>query len=226
MGKKTQEVTMENSVFVGKESQNFNHPAFGLIKRNVYSGATTVFGSPVQSDELISITVTSAEHIHTNSSDTYNPLSTELSVIVNKSQWADLISTSNSGVGTPCTIQYRRTGDLENVPEIANPRYFSKDYNERVKQSAKAATERLVSLNKNLIEEINGKASKVRLKEIQRLIDIELKNLPANLAFTVDIAEESMTEIANEIAVNAKSKIESYAESKGVNSNIKQIDLK
>ncbi|MFN4189219.1 MAG: hypothetical protein ACK4FN_14780, partial [Acinetobacter johnsonii] len=38
----------------------------------------------------------------------------------------------------------------------------------------------------------------------------------SNIAYTVQVAEEAMTDVANEIAISAKSKIENYAQDRGL----------
>ncbi len=78
--------------------------------------------------------------------------------------------------------------------------------------------------------EINGKASKVRLREIQRQIDVELSNMPSNMAFTIQVAEEKMIQVADEITMVAQSKIANYANEQGLGqidvAELKQINHK
>lgn len=225
-----QEVQVEIGSNCGRESKKYTHPAFGLIKRNVYTGKRNTFGSPLETDEFFSITVTKATHECTRTSEMHHPEEEMLSVILTASQWANFITTSNSGVGTPCTLRHVRQGDLESVPEISNPRYNSTDYYEQVKDIAKKTTERLKQLNAELMAEINGKASKVRLREIQRQIDVELSNMPSNMAFTIQVAEEKMIQVADEITMVAQSKIANYANEQGLGqidvAELKQINHK
>lgn len=223
MGKQNHEedVTVKDGLNCNRPAKIYEHPAFGLIRKSVYTGSRAAFGSPLITDEFISITITRATHECTATSEYYNPSEEMGSVVLTKAQWADFISTSNSGIGTPCTLKHIREGDLIGVPEISDPRYNSKDYYEHVKGTAQKSTDRLKLLNKELIDEINGKASKVRLREIQRQISVEVQNLPSNLAYAVQIAEESMNEVADQIAISAKSKIEAYAYSQG----LEQVDV-
>lgn len=211
-----EDVTAEDAVMFGREVKKYNHPAFGLIRKSVYTGSRVAFGSPIVSNDFISISVTKATHVCGSGSESYDPASEVFSAILTKAQWADFISTNNSGVGTPCTLRHVCDGDLVGIPEISNPRYNSQDYHQMVKDTAQKSTERLNQLNQQLIDEINGKASKTRLREIQREINIELSNLPSNIAYTVQVAEEAMTDVANEIAISAKSKIENYAQDRGL----------
>lgn len=219
-----EKVVAVNGNVAGQASTTFTHPAFGLIQKNVYTGKCNLFGSSFEMDEVYAITIKTASHLCTSFSENYNPDENVVKILLSKQQWVDFVTTSNSGVGTPCTLKYMRTGEMKEVPDFDDIRYNSKDYYQQVKDKANAATSRLTQLNSELMAEINGKASKTRLREIQRQIDIEVQNLPSNLAFTVQVAEEAMNDVAHEITIAAKSKIENYAQVHGIdNAKIESV---
>lgn len=95
------------------------HPAFGLIgasRVSVSPPGSVLFDSDVKHGHTVIVRIRTAGRRRDNKYDWIHGREELIEVEMSEAQWASLVSSMNSGNGTPCTI--RRREDGETTPSI------------------------------------------------------------------------------------------------------------
>ena len=81
------------------------HPAFGCISASrVNGGKGHFFGSGIQHNHFVSITISTAERVRDKYGEHHFQRSSLMEVQLTTTQWAEFITTMNYGSGSPCTL--------------------------------------------------------------------------------------------------------------------------
>jgi hypothetical protein len=93
------------------------HPSFGLVSISRVSGSRRLFESPFEHQHYITLSISRADRSRTDLH--YNhimPCGEIVEVAMSEVQFAQMVTSLNMGVGTPCTISHL-DGEMVKEPE-------------------------------------------------------------------------------------------------------------
>ena len=124
------------------------HPSYGLISiARTSSGADkSLFGSSIKHHNTIRLRISKAEYCRESGYDHYMNNESLIEVEMSNSQFAELITTANIGVGVPCTLTYIGSERVEPCPYRSKRKQFEGEFKEDIKDINKTSNE--------LIEEV------------------------------------------------------------------------
>lgn len=166
-----------------------SHPAFGVIKASRFQGGhETMYGSPLVHGGGISITIShSDEYVSLGHSHYWeNRRGQIVELHMSEAQWAAFISTLNVGSGSPCTLQYVRTGEMERMPRIVEESLEEKRsqfIRDRAEEQNKVMTEALRFFD-GLLE--GGSVKKGDLQKLRSMLRQVGDHFASNMQFTAD----------------------------------------
>jgi len=183
------------------------HESFGLVRFSRVSGGTRLFGSHLdQHQHYISMTVSRAKVCHSLSYDRHHPCGGDLiEVAMSAAQFAEAITSLNSGVGAPCTLVYIDRVRMEDVPDEAQIEHEKiRDGFEQKIEHVTTSLERARDVFERLVE---GKAIKKNdAKEVLKVVTKAAQELRRNAPFIIDQFRES----ADRVVTSAKAEVEAY----------------
>lgn len=163
------------------------HPAFGQIAASRVSGRHRLYGSDFTHNHFMTITIRGSELHRSLSRDWYAPGPEFIEVALTESQWAEFLSTPNSGSGTPCTIEFvRGTGA---IPLIDSQSERIKQFSEETKRHVQSSLGHLDELLKKLDDTKIGKAAK---DELIMAAKLARQDIESNLPFVAKSFDEHM----------------------------------
>lgn len=211
--------TEEWSVEESKDSNDWtsqSHPSFGMIGVSRVSGQAAMFDSDVKHGHYIQITIHEAKKIRTGFTHEHVHAQKELmQVRMSFAQFAQMITTQNVGVGTPCTIHYAKGDEKEPYatrwggrPDPPDPKPFidrfkgvGKERADRILSSITRATAMVESLLAG-----TEKPTKANLKTAADALASAHQDVKSNLPYLMECLDEEME---NKLA-NAVTEFESY----------------
>lgn len=193
-----------------EDHEEFRHPSFGMIHVVRHTGLQdSLFGSSIQKHfSTIVIEIKEGVRHHDLSRDWYMGEKLVCQVEMSHAQFAEMITTPNSGSGVPCTIRYTRDGKFVRVenppPQVVETEKvkinFGKISAGFVKRISKARNEAAELL-------LGKKApSKVARKKAVEILDSIIMELASNEPFRVD----QFSEAAEKVVVAAKAEIDGF----------------
>jgi hypothetical protein len=207
-----------------KDAKRETHPAYGLIGISRWTaggarsrGAYRLFGSSVDNHSGISLEIKRAEVYHDLGSDHYFDLGNIIEVEMSESQFATMITTMNSGPGTPCTIRAvdgKPVEKLPNVPmetEKIRQNFAAKMAKWRKQFDAMGAEIDELMKKKSLLA-----ADKVRIKDLTSQIAAEMQN---NVVFLMDQFNAS----ADDVVAQCKAEIAGFIDGAVRRTGLEQI---
>jgi len=208
----------------GSNKTKLNHPAFGVVTvtRPSSSPGTTLFGSDLQHQHFISVSIQTAEMERDLNRDWVFPTGGVLEFSMSEAQWARFVSGAGRSQATPITLtRVKENGKMTCVPDIKPPAENRKDaFNKEFQESLKRTLSQFQEAVAELADLSEQKTvSKVKLREITSNLSSKLKNLPSNLNFAV----ESFKEVSETVVEEAKAEIEAYFANAAHNAGIKAI---
>lgn len=194
----------------GTDSKQYSHDAFGMIGVSVVThNDMTLFGSDLNHGQSMRITIKRAKLERSLSRDWIYANDLVAEITLSQHQFAEMITAPNRGDGVPCTINYApvRGTKIEAMPGIRNIESKAEILRNEVKNSAKQELDRLRKELSALRAEIEKPSpSKKSLKEAMHSIDCVVGNIPSNLEFVVEQAEETLAKAVS----SAKMEVEAY----------------
>lgn len=192
------------------------HPSFGLIGISRVSGMTRLFGSSVEHQNYVMLTIQRAYHsrdpnLHCDWIFAEGLPVAEVAVSFN--QLSEMLFNSNVGDGVPCTIKGMRGGEYEQTwkegepPITESAKQYLDEFEHRMKELA-SDLKKAVKMAKDAIDDKNfGKGKREELfKEIDRATSQVSRGLPWTL--------EQFIEKMEQVTTHAKAEIEAMFESK------------
>lgn len=189
------------------ESTVERHASFGIISASRVQGKTHLFGSHVdQHLAYIRLSISQAEVAHSNERDWYRDRDELISVDLSASQFAELITSMNVGVGVPCTLRRVMMEQVAPVPQetVTEATKIKTNFHSRISalveflDSSKKKAESLLSTPKALNKKEKEDLLYVFAKTLQEIKD--------NAPFIV----EAFVEATEKVETNAKAEIEAF----------------
>ena len=219
---KEEEPTVVKGEKHSNDSETLSHPAFGVITMSMVRGANvSLFGSDLGHSSRVCIRISTADldrHLHR---DWIHSRKEFIQIELSQAQFAQFITSNGNGSGTPVTIRYRTNseGKYEQIPYI-KPTESKHDVHRReIQQSAQSQIDTImagVASLKELAE--SGKIGKKALDQAINNIEHSVNNLPANLSFAVESAEEALEKATSDAKIEVESYIQQTATRLGLNS--------
>lgn len=202
-------------------ADTFAHPAFGVAVLTQRGGGTgKLFGSDIQHQGTMAICIKTAELDRHLGRDWIHGRETVVDLEFTHAQFAQFITGVGKGDGTPCTLRYRATGPIEQMPEIAHLEEKFETHKREIREMAaksiagmKATVAKLEELNKG------GSIPKNIFKGLMHDLKCQMDNIPSNMAFTVSSAEETL----EKATAHAKIEVESFVSMKAQQLGLKHI---
>lgn len=183
------------------------HESYGVIQISRTSGSTgKLFGSHLENQgHYFSLRIMQAEVIHDLSRDWYYPQDQIVEIHMTAAQFAEAITTHNSGSGVPCTI-HRVLGDqMEPVPQQTETE--AKKIRSEFKGKVRELAEKLVDGSKKVNDLLEKKSLSAADKEtIRWVLGKAIQDVRDNLPFVV----ESFQESAEKIVTQAKAEVDAF----------------
>jgi len=183
------------------------HPSWGLVQVShvsVGGGGVPMFDSTLTHSTLVTLKITRANREWNLHQRWIHPTTHIVKVAMTSTQWAQMLSTPNNGVGTPCTIEWvAGEGRVEPCPPDTTQDSFQGDV-------GAAMTDALGTLRTFAREAKTLKASSSQKKvaEVVALAETVERELLANMPF---IQEQYQRMMQAEIA-RAKAEFEAYVQ--------------
>lgn len=197
----------------------YTHEAFGTVVMTTPQGGgmqgMSLFGSDIGHHQCISIEIHRAELTRIHSRELV------AKVEMSHAQFAQFITSSGNGSGTPCTIRYAAPigTSLEEMAPIAKIESKHETHRREIKQSANEQISKVQDALKQLEAMANG--GKVSIKELRSVLHTakcHLDNLPGNLEFAVKSAEEALEKATSDAKIEVESFIQMSANRIGLKS--------
>ena len=221
---KVQPTAEENMPPMG--GTTYKHDAYGIIRlTNPQGGSSTLFGSDIQHDNRVRIEICRAEVNRSLSRDWVFPKKTIVDVEMSHAQFAQFITSSGKGDGTPCTLLYAPPPGAQSsgMPAIANIETKHATLRREIRDEATRTLEFLEKQVDSLVSLVaNGKPRISELKDISRSLKVTLSNLPSNMAFVVGSAEEALEKATSDAKIEVEAYIAATAQRIGL-SHIRQL---
>lgn len=184
------------------------HPSFGKIQINrFYGGQTTYFGSNIQHNGGISITIKHASLERSLHHDWILSGDDIIEIRMSKAQFAELITAMDTD-GVACTI-FNHNGKQIESPPFTNKRLeFQEEFSEKSKKQAKQLDDL-----KNRIDELSvkkGQVNKSEINEVKAIINKIHQDLNSNLPYMSKCFNETM----EKTVLECKGEIEGFVEGK------------
>lgn len=192
----------------------YDHPAFGCVTVTNWTGGgrgVRLFGSDLGHSSGITLTFHEAAMLRGLSVDRHMPGKILLEVDMSESQWARFVASSGNGSGTPVTVKAKRTGGIEQPPQIAAPELSKKELHG---EEMADALRRTLSVAQDVTNAIGalvgspGSVSKTTLRELHRKLENAVGHLPGTTQFIYDQFAESTERVAED----AKLEVESFVD--------------
>lgn len=177
------------------------HPAYGQVAVTRRSGGNmTLYGSDFRHNHTIALTIRASE-LHRNLSSDWHYARQELvEVIMSEAQWASLVSSLNTGMGTPCTISHVMN---EHRPAITPAASRADQFGAEMVKTLDKSIERI----REVEEMVEGlKLSAKAKKDLMMALRVSRENMAANIKFVAASFDEHMEESVEK----AKSEIDGY----------------
>jgi hypothetical protein len=182
------------------------HPSFAQISASRVSSnpPQTMYGSKLQHGRYIIITICESELHRSINSDRYHDRKQLIRVRLTENQFAEFMTSLNSGGGAPCTIERHNGVAIESPPYRNELAMVENEFEAKAKEVAdtlQAALKRLAAMTAP-----GGKASKAELNELQREVEKAAREIGANMPYMAECFEETMEKVVTE----AKATIEAF----------------
>jgi hypothetical protein len=188
-----------------------NHPAWGKIGASRVSngGGAVLFDSDIKHQHTIMVRISTATRNRHLDRDWLHGKRELIEVEMSEAQWAQFVSSMNSGDGTACTIRAREGKMTPGMP-----------YEPRLQESMKeveGAAQKAFEQVREAFAAYEEKKNVANLRNLRAAIE----NAPANIKFSA----KSLTEHAENVVQKAKADVEAMVLNKAEQLGLNPADL-
>lgn len=201
-------IEKENGVING---ETYTHPAFGMLGfKRVSGGNKILFGSSIDHNDRIMMTLKHGEEYRTLSRDWYSGRGIIAEIEMSYSQFAECITAMNVGDGVPCTIRFtERDGSIPMIAENNSKReQFADEFSETVKKAMEQVQQQI----DNIQASIDGKRN-LGVKDRQEIVS-QLNQVKMNIGCNLDFCANQFNEQMDKTVCEAKGEIEAFCQNK------------
>lgn len=191
--------------------KRYEHDAFGVIvMSNPSGGDNKLFGSDVRHDHRVCIKIQRATLERSLSNDWIHGRNILLELEMSHAQFAQFITSSGNGSGTPVTLRYAQHASvtrIEEMPAIGELETKAETFRREIRSSANRQVGHIqAEIDKLGAMLETGKVSIKEARAIHHSLKCRAENLPSNMEFVVEQAEEAL----EKAQAAAKIQIESF----------------
>lgn len=187
-----------------KELEEHTHPSYGLLRFSRINGNSgTLFGTDVQSNNYIEMTLSEAIVNRNLSRDWYHDRKKIIKVKMSAIQFSELITSMNIGSGVPVTISFvNNTAIVPEENKESRKSYTHRKFKERMLEFAKEIAEQKIEAEELI-------AKKTLSKTDQQNLNWMLTKITQELTSNIPFFMECFQEVMDKVVVEAKSEIDS-----------------
>lgn len=188
--------------------KSYTHPSYGLVSFSHRQGNPKLFHSALENHyNYVTLSIKTGTLIRTDTGDRlYGPMHGDLvEVNLSASQFAELLTTMNIGVGVACTISSFHGKSVPPPPDIdSQPENLRTEFKER----AREFTSKVMKETEEIGELLKDKASlsKADRTKILGLLRRVAQELGQNMPFLVEMYQEATEKVVDA----AKAEIEGF----------------
>jgi hypothetical protein len=193
--------------------KRINHPSFGMVglSRRSSSGVNPLFGSNIQHQNTITLTIKTAELERHLNNDWYFGKKELIQIDMSGSQFSDLITSFNMGDGVPCTIRDFNGNSFPDPPYINPVDVFQREFEANMKNLGLKTSSVVEDAMKMLKEKqsINKSDREFIINAIQSIITEVSSNIPFISQQFIESMEKTVSQAKNEVETFVTNKIHS-----------------
>lgn len=183
------------------------HPSFALASFSRCSGGNpNLFGSNISHNEFIELKITHAQEHRGLNTDHRHGTDTILNCRMSLTQFAELVSTQNSGEGIPVTLSFTEKDGY--VPQIKvavdKSLQFRNEFSGNIRKAMSDIMEQIDAVQSSL----NGKKP-LGVKEREEIIR-RLERAKAGISGNLDFCAEQFAEFMEGTVTDAKGEVEAF----------------
>lgn len=192
------------------------HPAFGNIRVSRVSGRNYLFGSDVEHNHYITVSISECDHERSLSNDWYHSGKELISIAMTEMQWGQFVSSFNQGSGTPVTLEYIQG---KRIPSLPKPAEVVSVFKNEVKATANSSLASLQEAINQLKAALVPKAKTPNKGELNAMLE-KLESSFRQFTNSLPFIEEQFTETVEAKLTEAKSEFEGF-----MNSRLQEMGL-
>lgn len=194
------------------------HPSFGAIQISRVSSqpGAALFQSDVRNPTFINIRISEADRRRGLSHDHVFPGKLLVEVALSLTQWGEFVSSFNQGAGVPCTIEYRQTGEMVEVPSAPFKSRFDVSLQE-VEDKTNEMVEDIKARFQEYMDLRDAKAPKKQQDEALRYLQSTIGNTSANAHFTAESLVKHMNGVVGQARTEINEHLRQRAAALGLN---------
>ena len=178
------------------DQTKIDHPSFGFIRASRVSGHKALFDSSVRHQHYVDIVIGEATQFRQYQTNYVHADKELIRVSLSESQFAQFITSMNSGSGSPCTLARVNGKSVEEPPADINTR---DTFEREVKEAAEGMTARLDELSKK-VEALIGRQSaptKRELRDIKHSAAMAKQDLLSKMPFMMKQFAEGVEKLTD-----------------------------
>jgi hypothetical protein len=186
------------------------HESFGMVgfNRISSSGPINLFGSSVQSQTAVTLTIQTASRRRDLSRDWIHADKELIQVMLSPNQFSDLLTSMNVGGGVPCTIQHINGKRMEECPAVDQRKQFVDDFTAVISRIMEAGD----ALVKDVADILDNKASIG--KGDREKIKKQVEGLVQHVRGSVPFVHSQFNKAMDKTVTQARAEVDCFVENK------------
>lgn len=183
-----------------------NHESFGVlqISRQTCLPAMNVFGSSIKTGNPVSLSIYRAEKIRDLNRTWFFPRERLIEVYMSPSQFAEAITTLNTGSGTPVTLEYVDGERMEECPDVSQRQLFEEEF-----ENSMSKVSKYVETILSATEKIFKKKGTVKVKDKETILNI-LSLLKQHIESNLPFVHKQFNRAMDKTTADAKAEVEAF----------------
>lgn len=186
------------------------HPSYGMLGFSRRQGRNiSLFGSSIQHNDIIAVTLKHGEVKRGLNSDWYKGNGIIVEAEMSYSQFAEAISAMNVGDGVPCTIRFtERDGIIETTPFVSKKQMFENEFAAHL-TGIRNEVNSVINDVKTLFDEKKSIGKNDREEIIK-----QLKHLEMMIGSNTEFIYRQFNEQMDKTVMEAKGEVEAFVQNK------------
>jgi len=203
-----------------KEEKKYEHPSFGMLGLSrIHGKSGYLFGSEIQSDNFIELTLSEGEMNRELSNDWFFARKPLFKVKMSPNQFSELITTLNIGSGVPVTIEEVMGEKIEQCNDMESKKtYTHNQFKQRMAEFMSEINSKYKEAEQIINKKNLSKDDQEKLKWFYQRMSQEIKQ---NIPFFVKCFQEVM----DKVVLDAKSEIDSVLLHSVVSAGIEALGI-
>ncbi len=194
------------------DTEDFKHPSYGLVRLGRVSGQTILFGSNVQHQHYISLTISTAKLSRNKDTheDYIHAQDQLIQINMSNVQLADMLTNMNCGTGVPCTLDRVMNCETGKVESIKHPDKIdtnTQTYIDEFQEKLKGISAKLSTLQEQVTAVLESKTPNKAQREA--LLN-EVHRIKTELSSNMPFILEQFIEKVEKVTSHAKAEVEAH----------------